>query len=1184
MAVKSTISVRLFAFILIISAAYGLSRAGVIYVDQNPGPVVRDGIAWETAHETLQDALAGAAAGDEIRVADGIYRPDQGVGQAAADINASFVLIDGVAVRGGYAGYGAADPNERNTDLYICVLSGDLLENDAPAADPCDLLSGQDRLDNSYHVVVGSGANETAVLDGFLVRGGAARADYPDNQGGGMLNISGSPTVTGCDFKDNAAENGAAIYCYGSGATLRNCFFTNNYAGQSGGAVRNANGSNTLIEGCIFWDNTAGMHGGAMSNYSGCGPMITDCDFSGNTAAYGGCINNYADCAPTVVDCVLNGNVVSIYGGAISNFDHSDCVIVNSVITENWAHAGAGVYNLNSNPRLYGCVLAGNRSAAYGTAVYSQFSDSTLAMLNCTLAGNRSDSDGAAVWNDSSSPVITNCIFWHNENVNGTDQSAQIHTEHGSPAVSYCCIQGWTGRIQGNFAADPLFLDAEGPDGKLGTLDDDLGLEAGSPCIDAGDNTSVPADVADLDKDGDAAERMPLDIEGRDRFVDYPDAVDAGVADLPDYPAIVDLGAREHRAPLLVDADAPGPAADGGSWQSAYTNLQDALAAASNGDEIWMAQGIYTPDVNSAEPSGTGNRQATFELIEAVSIRGGYGGFGADEPDLRDTAAFVTILSGDLLGNDGEPAEAAELSTDPNRADNCHHVVTARRTGAGTVLDGVVITGGYADAAAGETASMGGGIYTESGGCTVRNCFIKWNLASYGGGMYNLGGSAVVEACIFSDNFAYESGGAMRNNIGDRTSAKACTFRSNQSLVYGGAIANSDASDPVLTGCDFTANTAAFGGAVHSYNNSDPVMTDCTFSDNHAGTTGGAVRLYECGEPVISECAFSGNTADYGGAVYSFAGNPVISDCGFTDNSAITGGGAICESGGGCRVTGSLFSGNRSDNDGGALYVASSGVPVFDRCIFRGNIAVYDGGVMYNASASTPTMSNCLLIGNSAYSGGAISNKSSSAAVLINCTMSMNSAVGAGGIFNDGGGCSLLNCIVWGNQNSTQIFPPGSTDANYSCVQDYSGTGTGNISADPLFVDPTGPDGTVGTEDDDFRIGSGSPCLDTGDNSSLPPHAAADLEGRPRIVDGNCDDSLLADMGAYEFSYAHQGDLDGQCGVDMADLAVLARSWMCVEGDGGYSATSDISPRPADGAVDWLDLGVISGNWLMGLN
>ena len=95
---------------------------------------------------------------------------------------------------------------------------------------------------------------------------------------------------------------------------------------------------------------------------------------------------------------------------------------------------------------------------------------------------------------------------------------------------------------------------------------------------------------------------------------------------------------------LYVDDDAP-VAGDGTSWATAYNDLQDALGAANPGDEIWVAAGIYTPD------RGTGDRNATFQLIIGVAI---YGGFAGGETDLgqRDAATNVTILSGDLADAD----------------------------------------------------------------------------------------------------------------------------------------------------------------------------------------------------------------------------------------------------------------------------------------------------------------------------------------------------------------------------------------------------------------------------------------------------------------------------------------------------------------------------------------------------
>ena len=121
---------------------------------------------------------------------------------------------------------------------------------------------------------------------------------------------------------------------------------------------------------------------------------------------------------------------------------------------------------------------------------------------------------------------------------------------------------------------------------------------------------------------------------------------------------------------IYVDADAPGPVHDGGSWTNAYNYLQDGLAVAISGDQIRVAEGIYKPDSNSTNPDGTGDRKATFQLINGVDLRGGYAGYGQPEPNERDIELYETILSGDLLGNDNPNTPVYELLGDPCRGDN----------------------------------------------------------------------------------------------------------------------------------------------------------------------------------------------------------------------------------------------------------------------------------------------------------------------------------------------------------------------------------------------------------------------------------------------------------------------------------------------------------------------------------
>ena len=69
---------------------------------------------------------------------------------------------------------------------------------------------------------------------------------------------------------------------------------------------------------------------------------------------------------------------------------------------------------------------------------------------------------------------------------------------------------------------------------------------------------------------------------------------------------------------IYVDADATG-ANDGTSWANAYVTLQPALEAASDGDEVWVAAGVYTPTV---EHGGTGGRYKSFQMKNGVALYG----------------------------------------------------------------------------------------------------------------------------------------------------------------------------------------------------------------------------------------------------------------------------------------------------------------------------------------------------------------------------------------------------------------------------------------------------------------------------------------------------------------------------------------------------------------------------------
>jgi hypothetical protein len=207
-------------------------------------------------------------------------------------------------------------------------------------------------------------------------------------------------------------------------------------------------------------------------------------------------------------------------------------------------------------------------------------------------------------------------------------------------------------------------------------------------------------------------------------------------------------------------------------------------------------------------------------------------------------------------------------------------------------------------------------------------------------------------------------------------------------------------------------------------------------------------------------------------------------------------------------------------------------------CAFIGNSAGVVGGAVCQDSTGATALSNCLFTGNTAGGGGAVLN-SWGFVSAINCTFAGNSAEFIGGMYA-GSGAHIRNCIFWGNSDDDGMGQFSqlnySWDAilsgGYNLIQGLEYNWSTYVGLDPLFVDPLGPDGIVGTEDDDLRLSPDSPAIGTGDPAYLPDPEDTDLDGYPRIQ------GCLVDMGAYE---AHTeelpGDYDANGRVDLADLA-----------------------------------------------
>ncbi len=190
-----------------------------------------------------------------------------------------------------------------------------------------------------------------------------------------------------------------------------------------------------------------------------------------------------------------------------------------------------------SNSTLINCAFVGNSAGNVAGGMHNLGSSVTL--INCAFVGNSSRTSPGGLKNLDKRTILTNSIFWGNRDSAGMDEAAQLYwNRYGMPIVNYSCIQGWTGdlRGRGNHGNDPLFVDTgrwddnDTPDdfGDDTWIQGNYHLKPGSPCIDAGDNTAVPADIT-------------TDLGGGPRFLDDPLTADRGKGTAP----VVEMGAYE---------------------------------------------------------------------------------------------------------------------------------------------------------------------------------------------------------------------------------------------------------------------------------------------------------------------------------------------------------------------------------------------------------------------------------------------------------------------------------------------------------------------------------------------------------------------------------------------------------------------------------------------------------------
>lgn len=434
---------------------------------------------------------------------------------------------------------------------------------------------------------------------------------------------------------------------------------------------------------------------------------------------------------------------------------------------------------------------------------------------------------------------------------------------------------------------------------------------------------------------------------------------------------------------------------------------------------------------------------------------------------------------------------------------------------------------------------------------------------------------------------------------GDTVLVAPGTYTENISF-NGKAITVTSSGGPAVTTIDGGAANAVV--RFTSGEGRDSVLEGFTLTNGHGGTSGGGgIRIQSSSPTVRNNDVVNNVSCTSGGGIKVNFSSPLIEGNFIAGNgqqgcSGGSGGGIYVAGAASAEIVGNVIADNSWATGGGGISLFAAGTPTLRDNLIVGNTTSQSGGGIDIVNVSNALIVQNLIAGNSAAEGGGVAwlvPSSGRGPFLVNNTIAFNSAAEGSGVHADGFDvqAELVGNVIVASAGQTAVYCGNFNDPNppfFGFNNVYSATGAayggicvdqtgsnGNISADPLFVDPA---------NDDYHLQAGSPSIDAGDNAN-PDLPAVDVDGEPRIVDGDADTVAVVDQGYDELfvnsppSVTITAPANGSVFDDGASVTFTATAADAEDGDlsGDVSWSSDLDGALGTGAsivTSTLSLGV----------